>query len=78
MDYTLPDLPVGQRWKIAPSILDNTSQLILQEKRWWGWKKLDRAVIGDERFADRVTLHAYSIIKAQKSQVEYGIKEGTL
>lgn len=78
MDYNLPDLPVGQRWNVKPSILENHTELVLQEKCWWGWRKIDRAVISNDAVAGWITFHAKNILKKDEAVIQYGIKDGTL
>lgn len=78
MDYKLPDLPTGQRWRVAPSVVQGLTRLILEEKRWWGWKKIAYAVSSNEAFVDdTMWLGNYVLTKANTS-ITYGTKEGTL
>ena len=79
MNYDLPEIPTGQRWNVSPSIVKGITDLALQEKRWWGWKKIAGASIYNDRvLAGGLRSAADRILDRTKAEVQYGTKEGTL
>ena len=78
MNYDFPAIPKGQRWRVTPSAVRGLTRVILEEKRWWGWKKIEYTVVSNENLASSARWTGNYILEKANAKVEYGVQEGML
>jgi hypothetical protein len=79
MNYNLPDIPAGMRWKIAPSVVSTITNVKLQHKGWLFWHTVASTSVFNNRVAEGgLTSAARRLLSEYNAVVEYGTKEGTL
>ena len=73
---TLPALPANQRWNVYR--MGSYVAVALQERRWWGWRKLAWSVAFESESAYGVRRAANRALNQSRArrEIPYGIHRG--